>query len=46
MNEFKQSLISFPAISEEKEERICTFDALVLTSVVVQGFSKQQEIVL
>lgn len=46
MNEFKQSLISIPAISEEKEERICIFDALVLTSVVAQGFSKQQEIVL
>lgn len=45
MNEFKQSPISFPAIKEEKEERICICDALVLTSVV-QGFSKHQEIVL
>lgn len=45
MNEFKHSPISFPAMKEEKEERISICDALVLTSVVL-GFSKQQEIVL
>jgi len=45
-NEFKHSLISFPAIKEEKEETICICDALILASVVVQGFSKQEEIVL
>lgn len=39
MNEFKHSPISFPAMKEEKEERICICDALVLTSVVL-GFSK------
>lgn len=46
VNELKHRVIPFPAIKKEKEERFCIRDVPVLTSVVVQGFSKQKEIVL
>lgn len=36
-------VISFPAIKKEKEDWFCIRDAPVLTSVVVQGFSRQKE---